>query len=122
MEKLKVLILESFLMKGRGILAEMQHSENGLKQGTVLHSAQTGLSWEVKERVLMDHVLNIQKIFENESTSMMFLKFASQEKRDESIRKLQEKEASGIFQYYLMPLNHKQRPGKEELTIQMIPQ
>jgi hypothetical protein len=117
MQNHKAIMLESFSVAGRGVLVEMQHSENGLKQGTILHSIHSGLSWEIKSRVLFDHVMAAQKIFVNETISFMLLKFASTDKREESINNIKQKEASNIFQYMISPLGHEQKPEKEELLI-----
>jgi hypothetical protein len=117
-QDLKAIVLESFLIQGRGILVELQYFQNGLKEGTMLHSKQSGNRWEVKSRVLFDHVAGVQKEFPDEHKSFMRLKFSSIEKREKSKKNILEKEASGIFQYHLSPhLSQNEKPEKGETLL-----
>ena len=84
----KAICKESFTITGRGIILNLMHSEQGLKQGTILHSEKTKLDWEVESRVLLDHAVDIQKVFENEFANFMLLRFANEKQRQESRDKI----------------------------------
>ena len=64
MNTAKAICKESFSITGRGIILNLMHSEQGLKQGATMDSEKTKLEWELESRVLFDHAVDIQKIFE----------------------------------------------------------
>ena len=108
----------SFNITGLGMIVDLQHSQLGLKKKTILTSKQSGLSWEVKARVLFDHAVDKQIVFDSESVEFMLLKFSSTEKKEESILNIRSKESQKIFQYYLKPIEHSSKPeDKEKLVI-----
>ena len=108
----------SFKLTGRGIVINLQHFQNGLKKGTVLTSQKSGLSWEVIARILFDHAAGNQIVFENEQVEYLLLNFDNSVKRDKSLKDIQMQEFNNVFQYYLKPIKHSEKPlEKEELTI-----
>lgn len=117
MNTAKAICKESFTITGRGIILDLMHSEQGLKQGTILHSEKTKLEWELESRVLFDHAVDIQKVFENEFANFMLLRFASEEKRQESRNKIIKNEKNNIFQYLIKPIGHQQKPEEGEHLI-----
>ena len=54
----------SFKVTGRGIITEIGHSENGLTKDIELISEKSGLAWKVIARILFDHAVHKQKIFD----------------------------------------------------------
>lgn len=104
----------SFNITGLGIVVELQHAQLGLKKGTVLTSEQSGLSWEVKARVLLDHAVDEQRVFDSEAVEFMLLKFSTIEKKEESVKKVITRESQNIFQYYLKPIEHVSKPAENE--------
>lgn len=117
MNTVKAICKESFTIAGRGIILDLMHSEQGLKQGTILYSEKTKLEWSVECRVLFDHAVDIQKVFENEFANFMLLHFANEEKRQESRNKIIENEQNNIFQYLIKPIRHQYKPEEGEFLI-----
>ena len=109
--KTTIAVIEnSFKISGRGIVVELKHSENGLKEGTVLTSDKSKLNWTVKARILLDHAVHKQTVFDNESVEYLLCSFSSVEKKNKSIQSIVDKEKHGIFQYYLDPQDHDNKP------------
>ena len=106
--------VDSFKISGRVIIIELQHSENGLTKSIRLFSEKSGLTWEVIARVLFDHAVHEQKIFEVESTEYLLNKFESLEKRKKSIDDIKDRESNSIFQYLLRPIGHDEKPEQGE--------
>lgn len=114
-ESLAIALTEnSFNITGLGIMVELQHLRLGLKKGTVLTSEQSGLSWEIKARVLLDHAIDEQTVFDSETAEFMLLKFSTIEKKEESIKNIKTRESQNIFQYYLKPIEHSSKPQEKE--------
>jgi len=114
----KVLSKESFSITGRGIVLDLVHAEQGLPYGTILTSKLNNRQWRLKARVLFDHAVDLQRIFKDETTEYMLLTFATEEKREESRRKIKAKEDKNIYQYFIAPINHEFKPEDgEELEI-----
>ena len=115
MHTAKAICKESFTIPERGIILELMHSEQGLKQGTILHSSEkTKLEWELKNRIIFDHITDIQIVFENEFANFMLLRFASEEQRQASRDKIIENEKNNIFQYLIKPIGHQHKPEEGE--------
>lgn len=106
---------KSFSITGKGLIVELQHFQRGLKKGTLLTSELSGLVWEVKSRILFDHLEGQQVIFENESIEYILLKFDSLIKRNQSLEDIRTNESKNIFQYYLKPVEHSNNPLEEEV-------
>ena len=118
MKKVIAIIKDSFKITGKGIIINLKHSEKGLKKEQLLISNKSGLAWKVASRVLFDHAVHKQIIFENESVNHMLTKFENQSKEKESVKKITEDEAQGIFLYLIKPIRHNNRPSEfEELLI-----
>lgn len=105
---------ESFKVTGRGIVLELQHRKEGLSKDTTLISENSGKNWIVKVRILFDHAVHEQRLFENESTDYMFIKFNSLEKRQASINEIKERESNNIYQYLVQPIDHDEKPKQGE--------
>jgi hypothetical protein len=108
------IIEESFNITGRGIVLELQHGEQGLAKGTELIAENSGKTWIVKVRVLFEHAVHEQKIFNSESIDYMLLKFDSIEKRQGSIESIKERESNNIYQYLIEPVKHDEKPKQGE--------
>lgn len=117
LKKATAIIENSFMISGRGIVVELMHSELGLKKHTVLISKKSKLKWIVKARVLFDHAEQKQIIFESESVEYLLCSFNSIEKKNQSIQSILEKEKQQIFQYYLTPIKHENKPIDGEKLI-----
>jgi len=109
-------IIESWkLSQVNEVIADLQHSLNGLMPGELLKSTLTGLKWKVLFRVIFIQVEN-QRRFEGEKERVMHFSFA--DPKGENLRKLQistaEQERQNIFQYVLEPVEHSDKPGKGE--------
>ena len=105
----------SFKLTGIGIVVDLKHSENGLSKNTELISKKSGLTWTVIARVLFDHALREQRMFDSESTEYMRVSFKTVEDMQKSIDGIKEREEQGIYQYYLKPIGHDQKPQEREM-------
>ena len=90
MKKVIAIIKDSFKITGKGIIINLKHSEKGLKKEQLLISNKSGLAWKVASRVLFDHAVHKQIIFENESVNHMLTKFENQSKEKESAEPVKE--------------------------------
>ncbi|UTW67499.1 hypothetical protein KFE94_05150 [bacterium SCSIO 12643] len=118
LEKGKVIVKNSFKISNLGVVAELQHHENGLPKGILLKSLNSGLSWSVRSRMLFEHAMEVHQIFAKENTEKTILRFGSIDQKKESIREIQVKEQSGIYQYVIEPISHEQKPDQDmELMI-----
>ena len=117
MKQAEAITEESFKITGRGVILELRHSEDGLPQGTELVSEKSGLTWKVRARVLFDHAVHEQKIFDSEFSEYMLMRFETPEKERKSIEEIKEREALGIYLYFLKPLGHEQKPQSGEKLI-----
>jgi hypothetical protein len=95
-----VKVTETFSIRGLGLLAELQHNENGLRKGIILRS-ENGAEWTVKSRVFYSHAGIRQKKFECEIESLMISRFVSIENREASAKKIIQKEEQNIYSYFL---------------------
>ena len=106
-----VKVIECFNLKGRGLLTELQHSENGIPPHTRLINPETQESWIVKKRVLSGNLLavNVEKIFDCE-TNFEHISHSYKTAKDKSktINKELEKREKGIYWYLLAPETEKQ--------------
>ncbi len=119
----KAIVKESFILTVRSvIIVDLQHIELGLPKGTLLVSEKSGRSWTVVARILFDHAITEQRMFNKEATEYMLLKFDSNTKRQKSIDTIKQNESKHIFQYLLKPINHAEKPEFEELLEIVIPQ
>ena len=106
----------SFDMGERGILADLHHQESGLPARTILSNSQ-GLKWEVGSRILFMHAAGEQKLFENEQTSSMSMKFSNSESQQQSVEDIKSREQQNIFMYLLQPLGHSSKLSEEGTLI-----
>lgn len=103
-------ILDSWILTGQGIVAELKHNETGLPFRTKLESLRTGKLWTVKSRLLFNHTTDEQKKFPNEKETLMFLTFKSSGNLEKSRTDILDKEKHNVFQYYLDPVGHNEKP------------
>jgi len=85
-----------FNISGRGIVLELQHYEQGLKQGTILRSKE-GYNWKVLVRVLFDHVAGEHQGFIKEHIDFMLIRFNCEKEEQESIKQITEKDKDHIY-------------------------
>ncbi len=108
-----VTVKTSFKMTEGGVIAELNHQEDGLPQGSLLTSNQSGNAWSVKSRIVFSHAPK-QKEFENENCEAMFPSFSSAKKRLASEKQIMEKERKGTFMYLILPQGHEAIPVDNE--------
>jgi hypothetical protein len=113
----EALILKSFDITGRGIIAEIQHNRHGLPPGTELQSRINCRIWKIKHRLLFNHTYDEQRLFDNEETAYSHFAFRSLENREKSGTDILNKEAEGIYQYSLEPQGHGEKPEEGEKII-----
>lgn len=101
---------QSFPITGRGHIVELQHHEAGLPTGTVLTSVASGLSWEVRARILFDHATEHHKYFGNEAVEFVLLRFSSPESLAASLQAITEAEHRKLYRYLIQPREHDQKP------------
>ncbi len=87
---------------------------NGIQKDTVLISSDSGLRWKVLSRILYDHTGGKQKYFESESVEFILLSFGSLSDKESSLNSIIEKERKNIFQYFVKPVGHKEKPTDGE--------
>ena len=87
------------------ILADIEHSLNGLNSETVLRSDLTGLTWKVVSRIIFQQVEN-QKRFPTETDHFQHFVFRSMENMEKFRQDIQKKDSSGIHQYAIQPIGH----------------
>ena len=92
MSDAKAITKDRFTITGIGIILELQHSENGLLKDTKLISEKSGRTWMVVARILFDHAIAEQTIFDNESVEYMLMRFESDQKRQKSINEIKERD------------------------------
>lgn len=114
MNKAEAITENTLKITGRGLIVDLRHFEKGLPKDIELTSEKSGLTWKIIARVLFDHAIHEQRIFESESTEFMLMRFDNQEKELKSINGIKEREAQNIFQYFLKPIDHEQKPEDGE--------
>jgi hypothetical protein len=117
MNNMQVTVWESWKLSYKNeVIAEIQHSLEGLLPGTILISKKSGLSWKVIARTIFIQAEN-QKRFKAEKEYFEHIKFW--EPFEESFEKfmsyVKENEDKGIHQYSIEPLNHEKKPEKGEV-------
>ncbi len=117
----EVLVLNSFSLTGRGIIAEMQHLERGLPAGIELHSPKSGRRWRIKNRMLFNHTYPDHQLFPAEETSCSHFSFRSLQAMMQSKASILEKESQQIFWYAIEPVNHAEKPAEGEILILIKP-
>jgi hypothetical protein len=93
------------------VIADLQHSLNGLLPGTLLKSTETSLTWKVLFRVIFIQVEK-QKRFEGEKERVLHFSFDAPkaENLDSFQTKIKAQEIQGIFEYVLEPIGHSDKP------------
>lgn len=104
-------VKQGFTISKNGVVAEIQHSHNGLPNGTFLQSVVSNKIWEIKGRLTFSHVEHLQVLFENETLSPVLMSFASVEKLEQSKTEILESEKANIFQYLIY--NRENSPPKD---------
>ena len=110
-------IIECFNITGRGLLTELQHSENGILPNTKLVNNESGESWIVKKQVLSGTLLiadsetyfDCETEFEHISHS-----FKSEKDRQNAVNKELNRRQKGIYWYLLAP-EYKNQKNKPEI-------
>lgn len=111
----KVRVIESWKVSVRNeILADIEHSLNGLNSETVLRSDLTGLTWKVVSRIIFQQVEN-QKRFPTETDHFQHFVFRSMENMEKFRQDIQKKDSSGIHQYAIQPIGHGKKPENGEI-------
>jgi Domain of unknown function (DUF6848) len=117
MDKPYITTIDAWKLSYRNeILADLQHSLNGLMPGTILKSKESGNSWKVVARIIFMQADN-QKRFEGEKEySQRFTFKKPQIENYERFQKdIADKESKGIHQYSLSPVGHDDKPKMGEI-------
>ncbi|WP_196888828.1 hypothetical protein [Aureivirga sp. CE67] len=104
MKKGYVKIIECFDIPGMGMLAELQHYENGIPPNTEIIDLETENSWFVKKRVYHGILISDESetYFDCETESMQVdNSFSSLSDRKNAIKKELNKRKKGIYFYLL---------------------
>jgi hypothetical protein len=111
----EALIMKSFDIIGRGIIAEIQHNRQGLPPGTELQSRINGRIWKIKNRLVFNHTYDEHRLFDNEEIEYSHFAFRSFENLGKSGTDILNKEAEGIYQYSLDSEGHADKPEEGEI-------
>jgi predicted thioredoxin/glutaredoxin len=98
-------IIECFNIIGIGLLAELQHFENGIPSNTKLINSESEESWVVKKRVLSGTLLiaDSETYFDSETEfEHISHSFKTDNDRQIAIDKELNKRENGIFWYLLV--------------------
>lgn len=113
---------KSFTITGRGIIIYLEHKELGLPRGTILLSREPDKKWQIDSRVFSYHTINVHKRFENETINYEHFVFNSIEKKEASIQQIKKEEANSIYQYFIKPIDHNEKPIEgQELILEFRP-
>ncbi len=110
-------MFNSFNLSSAGIIADLQHTMNGLREGCILKSLTSGKKWQVVKRILFNHTTDIQKGFPSESTTVFYLTFDNTENRQKSREEILEQEMQNIFQYQLHAIGEYSKPAPNDFLI-----
>ena len=113
----EIKVIDSWKIKGIGIIADLQHSFDGLSSGTILISTKSNFEWKVMDRRIFSHSSEYQKRFKSENEGINFLKFKTLVDRKESLKKIMKNENACIFQYRINCIGHDNKPLIEEQLI-----
>jgi hypothetical protein len=114
----EALVVTSYNITGRGVIADIQHVRQGLPPGTELYSQESGKEWRVKNRLLFSHTDQEQQVFPNEEPAYAHFSFRSVEDAFNPKKAILDREAQQIYQYTLQPVGHADKPPEGEvLTI-----
>ena len=114
MENSFVKIIETFNIKGRRIVSELQHQLDGLPPETILQDTKSEYFWVVKKRILSGILIinNSETYFDCETElDHLSMRFETETKRKEAIEKETQKRKDGIYWYLLKP-HHKNQNEK----------
>ena|ERR1700743_1964914 len=110
----KVRVIESWKISARNeILADIEHSLNGLNSKMIVQSDSTGLTWKVVSRIIFVQVEN-QKRFNNENEHFQHFAFRPIENLEKFREDIHRKESLGIHQYAIQPIGHDKKPANGE--------
>ncbi|HEY4787989.1 MAG TPA: hypothetical protein VIH57_18170 [Bacteroidales bacterium] len=112
---MQIEVINSWIIQGQGIIAELKYLGAGLEKGTRLISDQSDNEWIVKGRLIFDHIADNQKKFHNETEISMHFDFNPKENEDASGKRLLENESQGIYQYLIEPNDHNEKPKQFEM-------
>jgi len=116
MEGNTVRIIECFMLKGRGLLTELQHSEHGIPPNTKLVDTETAESWIVKKRVFIGllWVAELEPYFDCETEfEHISHSYKTEQERSMAVESERQKRENGIYWYLLAPANNQQRVKPE---------
>ncbi|PHN02522.1 hypothetical protein [Flavilitoribacter nigricans] len=105
-----VKIIDCFSLPPLGLLAEIQHQQNGLPPGTKLTDPETGETWIVKKRIFSGILLaeDAEIYFPCETASdHLSARFKSEEERERAFQQERQKRQNGIYPYALGLVNKK---------------
>lgn len=108
-------VINSFNLSSAGIIADLQHTMNGLGEGSIIKSLTSGKEWKVIKRVIFNHTTDIQKVFASESTIVFYLSFGNMESKQKPREEILERELQNIFQYQLHAIGEYSKPELNDL-------
>lgn len=108
-------IIDCFNIKGRGLITEIQHQQNGLPPGSILEDPNTGNTWIVKKRILTGFLLiaDAEVFFDCETAvEHETFRFKTLEAKETAFQKELQKRKEGIYCYLLKGRGTQDKPGK----------
>ncbi len=113
-------VIRAFYVKSLGIHAELEHSLNGLPSGTKLHSTDKK-TWEVVYRIRTSPGSVKRTDFPNETTHTIFVRHAQHVDLESVFKQQEERDAQGIYEYLLEPIDPSAIPREgERLTVETV--
>lgn len=113
-------IIECCTMTGVGLLAVVQHNENGIPTNSQLLHPDRIQKWIVKKRVFHGILIldNSEVYFDCETESIhVDSVFENDEKRQVAVKKELDKRKQGIYMYIIASLNKKQQIKLDKDTL-----
>jgi len=115
----KIKIINSWILTGFGIIAEVKNLHGGLPKGTVLKSIESGVTWIVESRIIETFAMDKLTRFQNETEIPFRVNIKNPSGLQNFRERVIERDKKNIFQYHLMPKNYNEKPKKgEELLIE----
>lgn len=114
-----VKIIECFNITGIGLLAELQHNENGIPPDSEIVDLNTKTNWKVTKRVFSRTLLSADSeiMFDCETKyEHINHSFKTQKNREIAVKKELERRKNGIYWYLIKPMNKKQKLKPEKGT------
>lgn len=109
-------VIDSFLIRDRGIIVILEHEENGIPPDTILKEKSGSITWKIKSRILNGLLLiNDKEITFNNETVINHISqhYSSPKQQEHALLNFIKKREDNIFEYmlYTKPDNSKPLAG-----------